>query len=108
MNECSKCHLSNVVPKIPLYGAYNRRLEFGKTYKWCRCGRSTTQPFCDEVSHEGTGLRPLEFTVDRQQTMFSLCGCKYTRTPPYCDAFHTKLPFEPTEPPCTCKKVPDW
>jgi CDGSH-type Zn-finger protein len=36
------------------------------------------------------------------QTLYSLCGCKYTRSPPYCDATHISLELNPTKPPCTC------
>ena len=35
-------------------------LEAGKTYFWCVCGRSKSQPFCDG-SHAGTGLTPKKF-----------------------------------------------
>ena len=31
-------------------------------YRWCACGRSRTQPFCDD-SHRGTGIEPVPFTV---------------------------------------------
>lgn len=67
------------------------RLEAGRTYLWCSCGRSASQPFCDGRSHAGTGLVPLPFTVRRSQ-VYWLCTCKYTRRPPFCDAAHNRLP----------------
>ncbi|MDH3663506.1 MAG: CDGSH iron-sulfur domain-containing protein, partial [Alphaproteobacteria bacterium] len=36
---------------------YAVELEAGKTYAWCRCGRSQKQPFCDG-SHKTTSLEP--------------------------------------------------
>jgi CDGSH-type Zn-finger protein/mannose-6-phosphate isomerase-like protein (cupin superfamily) len=67
------------------------RLKAGRTYLWCRCGRSGRQPFCDG-SHEGTGFEPLEHKalVDGEEVLF--CGCKHTRTPPFCDGSHSNLP----------------
>jgi CDGSH-type Zn-finger protein len=35
-------------------------LKAGRTYHWCRCGRSANQPFCDG-SHKGTGFEPQPF-----------------------------------------------
>ena len=32
-------------------------VEAGKSYWWCACGRSKSQPFCDG-SHKGTEFRP--------------------------------------------------
>lgn len=66
------------------------KLEAGRSYFYCACGRSATQPFCDG-SHEGTDFTPLEFSVERDRKV-SLCRCKHTATPPYCDGSHDQLP----------------
>jgi mannose-6-phosphate isomerase-like protein (cupin superfamily)/CDGSH-type Zn-finger protein len=65
-------------------------LQSGRTYFWCRCGRSATQPFCDG-SHRGTGLEPLQF-VARADEEVLLCGCKRSTAAPFCDGTHTNLP----------------
>jgi CDGSH-type Zn-finger protein len=65
------------------------KLEPGKTYLWCACGQSKTQPFCDG-NHQDSGIQPLAFQVKNGYTQW-LCNCKHTRTPPYCDGAHNKL-----------------
>lgn len=64
------------------------QLEAGKTYYWCSCGRSASQPFCDG-SHKGTDFEPLAFTADESKIAW-LCACKKTATPPFCDGSHNK------------------
>lgn len=64
-------------------------LEIGKSYWWCACGRSGTQPFCDG-SHKDSGIEPLGFNEEKGGRR-ALCCCKQTSTPPYCDGSHTKL-----------------
>ena len=59
------------------------------TYHWCRCGRSKNQPYCDG-SHAGTGLTPLEFTIEEERRV-ALCLCKHTKKSPFCDGTHAKL-----------------
>jgi len=67
------------------------QLQSGRTYWWCRCGRSKKQPFCDG-SHAGTGFEPLQYVarIDGEEVLF--CGCKHTATAPFCDGTHTNLP----------------
>ena len=65
------------------------KLEFGKDYYWCSCGRSKSQPFCDG-SHKDTGFTPKKFSVDESKTVW-LCTCKKTSNAPYCDGTHRKL-----------------
>jgi mannose-6-phosphate isomerase-like protein (cupin superfamily)/CDGSH-type Zn-finger protein len=65
-------------------------LEGGRTYFWCACGRSASQPFCDG-SHLGTGITPRKLVAARTEEVL-LCGCKQTCGAPFCDGAHTNLP----------------
>ncbi len=76
-------------PVIAARRAFPVKVEKGRTYWWCACGRSRAQPFCDG-SHEGTGFEPLEWTAESDGTVM-FCGCKHTRTPPVCDGTHKTL-----------------
>lgn len=62
-------------------------IEAGKTYFWCTCGLTQTQPFCDG-SHKGSGKKSLPFQLPVTTTVW-LCQCKRTGTPPYCDGSHS-------------------
>ena len=64
-------------------------LEEGKTYTWCRCGRSADQPFCDG-SHRGTGITPLSFKAEKSGRT-ALCRCKASANAPFCDGTHASL-----------------
>ncbi len=65
------------------------KLEAGRQYYWCTCGRSNSQPFCDG-SHKGTEFTPLAINADTDKTVW-LCTCKKTANKPYCDGTHSKL-----------------
>lgn len=64
----------------------------GKTYWWCTCGRSASQPFCDG-SHSGTEFTPLAWTAPRTGKV-AFCTCKRTGNAPLCDGSHTRLQQE--------------
>jgi CDGSH-type Zn-finger protein len=64
-------------------------VEAGKSYWWCACGRSKTQPFCDG-SHKGTPFTPLEFKSETSGKVF-FCTCKRSGKMPLCDGSHKKL-----------------
>ncbi len=68
---------------------YSVKLEAGKSYAWCACGRSKDQPYCDG-SHKDTGLSPVIFKTEESREAW-LCGCKQTKDRPYCDGSHAAL-----------------
>ncbi len=74
-------------PVVAQRSPYDVDVEEGKTYVWCSCGRSATQPFCDG-SHEGSGFSPLPFKAEKTETVF-FCGCKKTKSQPLCDGSHS-------------------
>jgi mannose-6-phosphate isomerase-like protein (cupin superfamily)/CDGSH-type Zn-finger protein len=69
---------------------YYVELQKGRPYRWCRCGRSKKQPFCDN-SHIGTGYEPVTYVgqYDGEEVLF--CGCKQTKDAPFCDGTHANL-----------------
>jgi len=64
-------------------------LEAGKTYYWCTCGKSDSQPFCNGA-HKGSEFAPKAFTAEKSGTAY-LCACKETKNAPFCDGAHKAL-----------------
>jgi hypothetical protein len=53
-----------------------------------------TQPWCDDTCHTDKNIKgwePLKFSVENEQTWHSLCGCKRTSNPPWCDGTHSTM-----------------
>jgi CDGSH-type Zn-finger protein len=63
-------------------------VEQGKSYFWCACGLSKSQPFCDG-SHSTTDITPVKYTAEKTGTI-ALCACKQTANQPVCDGSHNK------------------
>ena len=63
-------------------------VEGAKTYWWCACGRSKSQPFCDG-SHKVTSFTPVEFKAEKTEDVW-FCSCKRTGKQPICDGSHKK------------------
>ena len=76
-------------PHIAQKSPFAVEIEAGKTYFWCACGQSKSQPFCDG-SHKGSSFTPTKFTAEVSKTAY-LCGCKQTKNAPFCDGSHKAL-----------------
>ena len=76
-------------PRIAQKSPFPVEVKQGKTYYWCRCGRSAKQPFCDG-SHEGTEFSPLEYKAEASKKVY-FCGCKHSGNKPLCDGTHSHL-----------------
>lgn len=76
-------------PTIAQKAPYPVEVEAGKTYFWCRCGKSSRQPFCDG-SHKDTGFAPLKWQAPETRRVF-FCGCKHSDNAPLCDGSHSRI-----------------
>ena len=64
-------------------------VEAGKTYYWCSCGKSATQPFCNG-SHQGSSFSPVKYVAERTGRVY-FCACKHSAKAPLCDGTHKTL-----------------
>lgn len=77
------------VPIIAQKAPFPVAVEAGKSYFWCACGQSKTQPFCDG-SHKGSGLNPVKYEAIEDKKVF-FCGCKQSGKGALCDGTHSTL-----------------
>lgn len=76
-------------PVIAQKSPFAVEVEAGKSYWWCSCGKSATQPFCDG-SHKGSDFAPVEHKAEKAGTVY-FCGCKHSASGVTCDGSHQKL-----------------
>jgi CDGSH iron-sulfur domain-containing protein 3 len=81
--------MSEMVPEIGGRAPLPIDVETGKSYWWCACGRSKSQPFCDG-SHKGTAFTPVEWKAQGDEKTF-FCTCKRSGRAPLCDGSHKRL-----------------
>ncbi len=81
--------MSDQRSSAPLNSPVTAEVEAGKTYQWCACGKSKSQPFCDG-SHQGSEFEPLVFTAEKTGVV-TFCGCKQSRNGALCDGSHKRL-----------------
>ena len=76
-------------PVVAQQFPYLTEVEEGKSYKWCACGLSAKQPFCDG-SHKSTDFKPVEYTAEATKKI-AFCGCKHSKNGATCDGSHNQL-----------------
>ncbi len=76
-------------PRIAQNAPYAAEVQSGKSYWWCACGMSKTQPYCDG-SHKGSEFNPVEYVALKSDTVY-FCGCKQSRSGALCDGSHKSL-----------------
>jgi CDGSH iron-sulfur domain-containing protein 3 len=79
----------SATPHIAQKAPYKLPVEAGKSYWWCACGLSKSQPFCDG-SHKGSEFTPMEYKAEESGDVW-FCGCKNAAKKPLCDGTHRKL-----------------
>ena len=81
--------MSDKQPVIAQKSPFAIEVEAGKSYWWCSCGKSATQPFCDG-SHKGSDFSPVEYKADKAEAAY-FCGCKHSANGAMCDGTHKKF-----------------
>lgn len=89
MSIKSEVEMSKELPVIATTHSIKVNVEKGKSYSWCACGLSKTQPFCDG-SHVSTSFSPIIYTADEDK-LVGFCGCKMSEKGAVCDGAHKKL-----------------
>lgn len=71
----------------------------GRAYRYCACGLSAAQPWCDDAcTRSDTPFRPVDTVVTEKQTYLLMCPCKRTGDPGgRCDGSHARIAWKDLE-----------
>ncbi|MBU6338739.1 MAG: CDGSH iron-sulfur domain-containing protein [Rickettsiales bacterium] len=84
------------LPRIAAKAPFKVSIEAGKTYSWCSCGLSKTEPFCDGShkaykNEDGTSImKSVKYTATENKVV-SFCGCKHSKNGVFCDGTHNNI-----------------
>ncbi len=81
--------MSDATPNVPQKAPIKVAVEAGKTYYWCTCGHSKSQPMCDG-GHKGSTFVPQAYTADVTGDKW-FCACTHSGNTPMCDGAHKQL-----------------
>ena len=86
--------IEDLKPCVTMYCSINLRdLVPLKTYYWCSCGLAKGA-WCDDSCKE-TNYKPLKWVCpEKKVSLYSICGCRYSKAAPLCDTEHIALPLK--------------
>lgn len=82
--------MSDKKPVVAQKAPYAVDVEAGKSYWFCTCGKSASQPFCDGAHKADGDFAPKEYQAEKSETVY-FCGCKNSSNGMTCDGSHQKL-----------------
>jgi len=67
---------------------YTVKVQKGETVAICRCGLTSTPPFCDGSHQQAPGQSPLVQSAGEEALTLYVCGCGKSANMPLCDGKH--------------------
>jgi CDGSH-type Zn-finger protein len=82
-------------PRVVSFAPARVPVEEGRTYFWCACGHTRTEPWCDGAHKALSTIRPVKWVAPKSGTA-NVCACRHTKREGrvLCDGGHVHLPRE--------------